>query len=224
MIAMTFPAFDTDLLLWLNQSTNFLLDSVMCRLSSTWTWMLILLAVAVVTLRNRPPKEALAVFLGLALCVVLADQISASLIKPLVCRLRPTHDPDLVMLIRTPEGRGGLYGFVSSHAANLFAVSTFLTLLLRHTLVSVALFLWACAVAASRVYLAKHFPLDVICGACLGVAVGMLTYTLLHFLKRMVGVESQQYYSDAYTATGFAIQDMNILLSAMAITLVYVLF
>lgn len=221
---MTFPSFDTDILLWLNQSGNIFFDTIMLRLSSSWTWILMLLAVIVLVFRDRPFKEALLILSGMILCVVLADQISSSLIKPLVCRLRPTHDPLLMFQIRILEGRGGLYGFVSSHAANTFAIAMFLSMVFRHRITAIGLFVWATLVGVSRIYLAKHFPIDVLCGAMLGVVVGLSVYGLLHFAVTRLLDTSQQYYSHAYTVTGFANKDMYILLSAMAVTLAYVLF
>lgn len=221
---MTFPSFDTDFLLWLNQSGNIFFDTIMLRLSSSWTWTLMLLAVIVLVFRDRPFKEALLILFGIILSVLLADQISSSLIKPLVCRLRPTHDPLLMFQIRIIEGRGGLYGFVSSHAANTFAIAMFLSMVFRHRVTAISLFVWATLVGVSRIYLAKHFPLDVLCGAMLGVVVGLSVYGLLHLAVTRLLDTSQQYYSNAYTVTGFVKGDMYILLASMALTLAYVLF
>lgn len=113
---MTFPSFDTELLLYINQCNNALLDGVMVKFSDTLTWLLLLLVVIFVVLRNRKPKEALCILLGIGMCVLLADQISSSLIKPWVARFRPTHEPEIMFMVRHITGRGGLYGFVSSHA------------------------------------------------------------------------------------------------------------
>lgn len=200
------------------------MDTVMLKFSDTWTWSLLLLVVVFVVLRNRPLKEALLIILGIALCVLLADQISSSLIKPWVARFRPTHDPDLMFEIRHIAGRAGQYGFVSSHAANTFAVATFMSLVFRHRLTTLCLFAWAFVVGYSRIYLGVHFPLDVFCGGMLGIVVGYLVYILLRFATIRLMPSTQQYYSTAYTRSGFLRDDMHILLTVMALTLVYTLF
>ncbi|MBQ8274650.1 MAG: phosphatase PAP2 family protein [Bacteroidaceae bacterium] len=221
---MNFPSFDTELLLYINQCNNVLMDTVMLKFSDTWTWSLLLLVVVFVVLRNRPLKEALLIILGIALCVLVADQISSSLIKPWVARFRPTHDPDLMFEIRHIAGRAGQYGFVSSHAANTFAVATFMSLVFRHRLTTLCLFAWAFVVGYSRIYLGVHFPLDVFCGGMLGIVVGYLVYILLRFATIRLMPSTQQYYSTAYTRSGFLRDDMHILLTVMALTLVYTLF
>ena len=84
---------------------------------------------------------------------------------------------------------GGLYGFVSSHAANVFALATFLSLWhrkirneklgMRHSLFPILLFLWAILVCYSRPYLGKHYPGDVVCGAALGLLVGTAVFFII---------------------------------------------
>lgn len=221
---MNFPSFDTDLLLYINQCNNIFMDSTMLKFSNTWTWSLLLLVVIIVVFRNRPIKEAVVILVGLGLCVLLADQISSSIIKPWVARLRPTHDPELMFIVRHISGRHGMYGFVSSHAANTFAVAVFLSMLFRHRITTISLIVWASVVGFSRIYLGVHFPLDVFCGACLGVLVGLFVYLLYALSLRFVIGQPQQYYSTAYTSSGFSCHSMYLLLSTMYVTLIYTLF
>lgn len=224
MTLLSILSIDNDILLYINQCNNALLDNVMLKFSSTWTWSLMLLTVAFVVLKNRPLREGMAILACMLLCVLFADQISASLIKPWICRLRPTHDPDLMFQIRYIEGTGGLYGFVSSHAANTFAIATFFAFLFRHRPTSVCLFVWAIIVSISRIYLGKHFPTDVLAGAALGVSVGCVVYYVLQFSMSRLTSSAQQYYSSAYTTSGFLLSDMYVFLSAMSLTLAYILF
>ncbi len=215
---------DTDILLYVNHCNNALLDDVMVRLSDTRTWSLLVLSMLFVVFKNRPWREGIIMFVGMGLCILLADQISSSLIKPLVGRLRPAHDPELMLQVRYITGRGGLYGFVSSHAANAFALTTFCALVFRHGITSVFLLLYATAVSFSRIYLAKHFPTDVLAGGALGVVVGCLLYYLLYVLLAKAIATPSQYYSKTYTSSGFLLSDMYIVLTAMSLTLVYILF
>ncbi len=50
-----------------------------------------------------------------------------------------------------------------------------------HALVGVPLFLLAAAIAFSRVYVGVHYPLDVLGGAALGVALGFVAVRVLRW-------------------------------------------
>jgi undecaprenyl-diphosphatase len=80
--------------------------------------------------------------------------------------------------------KGGLYGFVSSHAANFFALSTFVGLALRKYYPKLiwVLFLLATIVSFSRLYQGVHYLTDLFVGGLLGALIGYLIYRFA-FLK-----------------------------------------
>ena len=79
---------------------------------------------------------------------------------------------------------GGQYGFVSSHAANTFAIAAFLTAALRkkYKWMGIALYLWAFISSYSRIYIGYHYPGDILCGAILGILVGLTLWKVFHLL------------------------------------------
>ena len=107
------------------------------------------------------------------LAVGMADFTSSTLIKKNVQRIRPCNDPEMVVQERVSCGGG--FSFPSSHAANHFAVAVLVAGLLGGTArrwVRPAALAWAGAIAFSQVYVGVHYPVDVTCGALLGILIG----------------------------------------------------
>jgi undecaprenyl-diphosphatase len=118
----------------------------------------------------------------LSLTILLSDQLSV-LLKETIQRLRPVYDPQIDHLVHNVFRKGGLYGFVSSHAANSFAVFYFTHRLFKNKGYSVLLFFWALLMSYSRIYLGVHYPLDILGGAVLGLVTGLFTFKILMFIE-----------------------------------------
>jgi undecaprenyl-diphosphatase len=176
---MFISTLDTSLTLAINSCHSPFFDNFFYIYTQTWTWISAIL-VLLVWMWRKWGVRSLYVVAGIALCILLSDQISSSLLKPLVARLRPTYNPEIADLIHTVNGyRGGRYGFVSSHAANAATFVTFTALVFRNRYYYILLSLWAFLTAYSRVYLGVHYVGDVLCGALIGVLVGMGVYFVL---------------------------------------------
>lgn len=201
---------DTTVLLAINGWNSTFQDYFWWMMTAKWASVLMALALLWILLRQNN-RHALLVLVMLVLAVLLADQVSSGLIKHLVERLRPTHDPQLESAVHVINGyRGGLYGFVSSHAANSFAVATLLSFVMRHRLAAVTLFAWALLQCYSRMYLGVHYPGDILGGILVGLLVGWLVWGLMRWIQRRMRIPTA-----IYTFT-----DGIVMVSALAITLV----
>ena len=175
-----------------------------------------------VLIKNNEPRTLLLTLLFVGLAILIADQIASGLCKPYFQRLRPTHDPLLYSLIDTVNSyRGGRYGFFSSHASNTFAIALFLTLLFRKLSVGITLFSYAVICSYSRLYLGVHFPTDILAGVCCGLIVGLTLYLIyIYILRKMSSIRN--FYSSAYTKTGYLLTDLQLIPLGFSLTLVYV--
>ena len=175
---------DSDALLAVNGLHDIFQDSFWWLVSAKWSSALLLLALLWILLRQNRRHAALVLFM-VALAVLLADQVSSGIIKHLVERLRPTHDPSLESMVHVVNGyRGGLYGFVSSHAANYFAVATLLSFIMRHRSVTLSLLTWSLLQCYSRMYLGVHYPGDILGGIVVGMLAGWLIWQLMRWIQR----------------------------------------
>lgn len=165
---------DHQLFLFLNGLHVGWLDPVMTFISSEKGWIPFY-AVLVFLVFYKYKWKGLWVLLGVVVAITLSDQIASHVFKPMVMRLRPCHDPLIKDIVYLPDGHcGGKYGFMSSHAANTFALASLIYMTMRkhHRKIGWVMFPWAAVVSYSRIYMGAHFPGDVICGAALGVLLG----------------------------------------------------
>ncbi len=175
---------DKTALLAVNGMYSVFQDAFWWMVSAKWSSLLLVLALLWILMRQNR-RHALLVLLMVAVAVLVADQVSSGLIKHLVERLRPTHDPSLENAVHVINGyRGGMYGFVSSHAANFFAIATLVTLIMRRGLVAAALYSWGLVQCYSRIYLGVHYPGDILGGMIVGLMAGWLVWCLMRWVQR----------------------------------------
>ena len=116
--------------------------------------------------------------------------------------------------------RGGKYGFFSSHAANTFAVATFMSLLVRYRAFTLTLVSWALLNCWSRVYLGVHYVGDIAAGILWGLFVGYAVYWLFRRLvptRAVVGTAGNA----QRTAGGYDVSDVRFLMLTLVILYVY---
>jgi undecaprenyl-diphosphatase len=129
--------------------------------------------------------KSILIILMIPILITAADQSSVKLFKEVFERLRPCHNPEIQHMVHTVNNKcGGKFGFVSSHAANTFALAGYLSLVFKNKWFSTFIIFWAAMVSYSRVYLGVHYPADILGGAMLGLLLGYLVYQLFIWIQR----------------------------------------
>jgi len=177
---------DTEILLLINGFNSPFLDTIMWQISHQLIWIPLFIYILYFAYTKGNLKSLLFFMIGVGICFLLADRLSVIGFKNIFLRYRPTHNLNLkgtLHLHSFSDGsfyKGGQYGFVSSHASNFFALSTYLFFTFRnYSKWWGLLFLWASIIGYSRIYLGVHYPLDVLGGAILGIIIGYITFKII---------------------------------------------
>ena len=160
-------AFDAAARTWATTHHAAWLDFAMAALSLAGRAGLVWLVIAATVAIRRP--RTLPLVWQVVLVVLLAYVTVDLVLKPSIARARPF---ETVLDARVVGSRPTTYSFPSGHAASAIAGAFVTTLMAPRA----RALLWALAVliAASRIYVGVHYPLDVVAGACVGWGVAVL--------------------------------------------------
>ncbi len=181
----TLKHLDTELFLALNGLHNSVFDFLMFWASNKLIWIPLYLFFLYLIIKNYQ-WETLGIFIAIIVLITLADQLSVHLFKNVFERFRPCHEPQLEGLVHIVNGKcGGRFGFISSHAANTFALAVFLIKILgnNYKYFTVSILSWATIISYSRIYLGVHYPGDVIVGAAFGSLLAFIVFFLYNKLS-----------------------------------------
>ena len=179
---------DQSIFLAINGWNSPIFDQVMFFTSAVYTWLPLYFFLLYLVFQTYGKKGWL-ILIVVAITILFSDSGSVVLFKNTVQRLRPSHEPALEGLVHFVNGyKGGQYGFVSSHAANMFAIASLMIFFLRkrYKWITPVLLFWAGLIGYSRIYLGVHYPGDVICGALYGALIG---YVVAFYGKKLLKIE-----------------------------------
>ncbi|MEE0979794.1 MAG: phosphatase PAP2 family protein [Muribaculaceae bacterium] len=181
---------DTDLFLFLNSMHCGVMDRFMSLFTGRFIWIPMYVTLLYIITRHFRVRRAVMMVLGIVLAIVLADQLCATVLRPIFERLRPANlDNPISALVHIVDGyRGGRYSFPSCHAANSFALASFVWWMIRRPRTRLFIVAWALVTCYSRIYLGVHYPGDLLVGAVIGSLIGSGCYFLsvraLRFIDR----------------------------------------
>lgn len=172
---------DRDLLVFLNNLGSEIWDPIWLLITDKLTFFPIFLFLIYRFFKDFGVKQALKILLSISILILFTDQFT-NFVKISFERFRPCSEPELFGLLREINIGCGKFGFFSAHAANSAAVSSFILLNFkgyRKSLVSILLFFWVILFSYSRIYLGKHYPLDILFGLIFGISAGYFFYRLI---------------------------------------------
>jgi len=193
---------DRNLFLFINDLHTGFLDRVMTLFSARLPWLPLYISIVIcivwscsietkreegaqqrrkIVFKKRDKKVIFTIVIALLATFFITDFFSNQ-IKYMVSRLRPGWDPLTCNIARVIEDNRFSYGFVSSHAANVFGLAMLTAAIFKRKWYTLLIFSWALIVSYSRIYVGRHFPGDVLFGALFGIAVGYLAYKLIQLL------------------------------------------
>jgi undecaprenyl-diphosphatase len=182
---------DIKLFLYLNSQNSLFFDKIMWFISGRFEWIPLYLAL-IFWIFYRFRKKGWIILALTLLVFALSDAGSVHFFKNVFERLRPSRNPELEGMVHIVNGyRGGLYGFISAHAANTFGLAVFMSLVFRKKWFVISILIWASVVSYSRIYLGVHYPSDVIVGAIWGSAMAIivhLSYKKVTEKREMTGI------------------------------------
>ncbi len=193
---------DQELFLFLNSLHSGYWDQFMWIFTAKLPWIPMYAAILYVICKNMRPSVSLLAVISIVLTIVYADQICATLIRPLAERMRPSNPNNPISeWVHIVNGkRGGRYGFPSCHAANSFGLAFFVMLLFKNRLLTLFILLWAALNSYSRIYIGVHYPGDLIAGMLVGLSGAVLMYKLYCYgLRRFINNDLHPRYPMQYS-------------------------
>lgn len=198
---------DTKIFLFFNGMHAPFWDSFMGYFTGKAIWVPMYVSSAYIIFRNCHWKAAVCISIGIVLTIVLSDQICATIIRPVVERVRPARlENPISAFVHIVDGyRGGAYGFPSCHAANSFALAVFLSFLFCKRWFALFVLLWAAMNSYSRLYLGVHYPGDLIVGAIVGSCFGWAGYTTSRLIVSQIKISGKPVSVTSFHHTGIMI-------------------
>lgn len=170
---------DTQLFLFLNGLHHPFFDAIMYWVSHKFFWVPFYVFLVYLLFRQYGAKSGAILTALILVTFALTNELSVEAFKNVFERPRPCHNTLIQSQIHLIDNHcGGKWGFVSSHASNVFGLATLIFFFLGKRIkgIGIGIFVWAALVSYSRIYLGVHYPLDLFCGALLGIFLGMAVY------------------------------------------------
>lgn len=160
------------------------MDTLMTAISGVLMWLPLYALIIYIVWRRYSWRGVVALVVAIGIAMGLADIIAGifkhsgplkHLWEEFPVRLRPMFNT-LLNDVHVVSFKHGEFGTVSAHAATIVSLAVLTSKIIRLRWFTWLMIGVAVVVCYSRIYLACHFPQDILIGATLGVASGLVGY------------------------------------------------
>lgn len=182
---------DQQLLIYLNNLGTPFWDPIYMYITHQINWWPFFLILIFFLLKKISLKQFGLLVVVLAVFFLFTDQ-TTNLVKNVVERIRPVNDPLITPYLRVLR-KAGSFSFFSGHASNSSGSILILFLILRkYYRYAWLIFFFPLLFAYTRIYLALHYPLDILCGYLFGIGSGFLFYHLFKYFNNKYRLKDKQ--------------------------------
>lgn len=161
------------------------LDTLAPILRNKKTWYPLYLILAIFLIYKYKIKGFYLIVLTIV-AVGLSDIVSSHFLKNLFARTRPCNLPELAHSTRLLISKcSQAYSLPSSHAANHFAIASFLGInfLQKSKWFLITGIIWATSICWAQIYVGVHFHFDILIGVIIGALVSLI---VIGFQKKLL--------------------------------------
>ena len=175
---------DWGLFEFLNFDGGGFMDGLMSAISGVLMWLPLYALIIYIVWRRYGWRGVIALVAAIGIAMGLADIIAGvfkhsgplkHLWEEFPVRQRPMFN-DMLNGVHVVSFKHGEFGTVSAHAATIVSLAVLTSMIIRQRWFTWLMIGVAVVVCYSRIYLACHFPQDILIGATLGVASGFVGY------------------------------------------------
>ena len=180
---------------WLNFDGPQWFDSVMRTISGIAMWIPLYLLIIYMVWRHYSWRGLIAFAVAIGVAIGVADVVSgifkhqgllADLLPSFPARPRPMHTAEGLEFFTNGYYTGNKFGTVSGHSATIVSIALLTSMVIKHRWFTGLMIAVAVVVCYSRIYLACHFPQDILLGAMVGVLSGLCGVWLFRLLRGLL--------------------------------------
>lgn len=157
------------------------LDGAMIAVSGIKMWIPLYILIIYIVWRRYGWRGIVALLVAMGVAIGISDIVAgifkhqgvfANLLPDFPARLRPMHSEGLDFAANGYY-TGYVNGTVSAHTATIVAIAMISIYGVRRMWFTLAMSVIALLICYSRIYLACHFPQDILLGMCVGAVAGL---------------------------------------------------
>ena len=192
---MSSVTWDWTIFEWLNFDGPQWLDSAMRTISGVAMWVPLYLLIIYMVWRHYSWRGLIAFVVAIGVAIGVADVVSgifkhqgilADLLPSFPARPRPMHTAEGLEFFTNGYFTGNKFGTVSGHSATIVSIALLTSFIIKRRWFTWLMIAVAVMVCYSRIYLACHFPQDILLGAMVGVLSGLCGVWLFRLLRGLL--------------------------------------